>query len=154
MYLERVDPVSVALKRVQTFLPLWVPHLHHVVIGSRHDQSAVVLYAAHSCQMSHQHVQTLTALYVPHSQRRIPRPAHHPVKVTLVSYSVPLHSIQWGDHVLSTKAANQHHPSYGYSYTAGRSISLQYRRIQPAIFSWRKPPKPNTVNPTCKKASQ
>lgn len=99
MYLERVDPVSVALKRVQTFLALWVPHLHHVVIGSRHDQSAVVLYATHSRQMPHQHVQTLTALYVPHSQRRIPRPAHHPVKVTLVSHSIPLHSILWGDHV-------------------------------------------------------
>lgn len=50
------------------------------------------------------------------------------------------------------------HPSNGYSGTAGRSISLHYLRIQPAMFSWRKPSsfdtKPNTVNLICAKALQ
>nr|CAD7402351.1 unnamed protein product [Timema poppensis] len=84
--MRRVDPVGVTLQRVEALFPFSVPHFYHVIVGTTDNQPPIILDATYSCQMAHKNVQTLSALNVPHAQRRIPGSAHNPDDARYASY--------------------------------------------------------------------
>ena len=58
-------------------------YLDHVVICPTNHQPPIILDTSHSCNMAHQHMQTLPSLYIPHTQGGVPGAWHHlrPVQV-------------------------------------------------------------------------
>ena len=69
--LQRVDAVGVTRECVKAAFSYRVPDLHHVIVGAANHALAVILYTAHGGHVTHQHVKTLAAVHVPHSQRRV-----------------------------------------------------------------------------------
>jgi len=63
---------------VQAFFPLRVPNFDHVVVGSAHDQFAVVLDTTNGSHVANENVQTVAFFDVPHAERRVSGPTHNP----------------------------------------------------------------------------
>ncbi len=65
---------------MQTSLCFWVPDLDHVIVRSTDHSTSVVLDAPDGGEMSHQHVQTVPTVDVPHPQCGIARPTNNTVR--------------------------------------------------------------------------
>jgi len=75
-YLERVNPVGMALELVETCFPLWIPNSDHVVISTGHNHFPIVLDTLDGCNVTNENMEAFPSLNVPHSELEERKASH------------------------------------------------------------------------------